>query len=315
VKKYCALLFLVLLVSCNKKTVIENTENTETIVAENVPEIECFYVWDQGLLIFYDGKIYYIDNSAEKYTILPEDSYYLAPDGYYRQIIDKHLTGLRSDELVFISGEYFSEFFTDFFDDSVNEYSNFDEYENYEFHYRNIKKITGSKFYTEYINGKLIEYKPENLYSTYMVGCKCHPYWWNPQSIPWVEGEADAGIGSYIEIEYNSPVKALSILTGFVDKNNLKLYKENNRPKVITITDFDNNTEYTVDIQDYVHFSDITFENLTQHIKITIKDVYPGTKYNDTCITALVERVHINTNRANFLLRLLNEAIENYEMF
>jgi hypothetical protein len=164
------------------------------------------------------------------------------------------------------------------------------------------------------VGGKFIEYKPENLYSTYFAECSCHRYTWNPKSIPWVEGEADAGIGSYIEIEYNSEIRTLSILNGFVDNNNLKLFKENNRPKIITAVDMDNGGEFDIEIPDYVYFSGVEFEKPTKHVKLIIKDVYSGTKYNDTCITVLVDGGNNNTND-NFFSEALNRALNSYKRF
>ena len=276
-------------------------------------EIKYFSVYDGANIIFHENKIYFIDENEEKYTILEENSYYLGEDGYYRLRIDRNLTKSNTNELILIDGKHFQDIFSQTSHDGTKNWSNFEEFDDWDaYYYKSVKKISSSKYFSEYINGKLIEYKPENLYTTYGVFCKCHPYSWNPNSVPWVASEPDNGIGAYIEIEYNFPIKVISILSGFVDPNNLRLFKQNNRPSFITVIDIENNEQFDIRIPDYVTFKDIVFQNETHHIKIIIKDIHKGTRYNDTCITGLVNR---NNYNERYYLSIINKAINDYTKF
>ena len=42
--------------------------------------------------------------------------------------------------------------------------------------------------------------------------------------------------------------------------------------------------------QDFVHFAEIDFPAKVSKVRFTIKDVYNGEKWNDTCITAVITR-------------------------
>ena len=324
-KRCLAIVFLILLVSCNRKTVAVSDagmDNHETILSiseddaatkpesgklerrekiplidpseryKDLPPIEGYNLGpgEPYYLIFYNDHIYVVDIDSQEYAILPENSYFLGEDGYYRVVIDKQLKRNYSGETIMINGKYvWHSFDNAYFSSLEKEYNNYDEYDVYEHLTRHIKNLSSSKYLKETINGKLLEYRAENLYNSFLRDCSCHGASVNIYSIPWVEGENDAGIGSYIEIEYESPVDVLSILNGFVDCQRLNLFRENNRPKVLTISDLENDKEYIIHVQDYVYFSDVAFEPETSKIRITISDVYPGTKYNDTCISALIE--------------------------
>jgi hypothetical protein len=298
---------------------IENIDDvfTEITVNQvNQSEINYFEVDDGCYIIFHDNNIYFVNENEKKYTVLPESSYYLGTDGFHRLRISRSVTGLNTDEMTLIGGKYFQDIFFQSKHDGAKDWSNFEEHDEWDsYYYGSVKKISSSRYFSEYVNGKRIEYRPENLYTTYGVFCKCHPYSWNVNSITWVVGEPDEGIGAYIEIEYNYPITILSVLNGFVDINNSKLFKENNRPSVLTIIDIENNYEFDINIPDYVHFSDIVFQKETRHIKLIIKDVHRGNKYNDTCITALVN----GRNDGNYLERyyweILNKAISEYRRF
>ena len=274
-------------------------------------EIRYFEIDEYKYLIFSENKIYFIDEYENKYTIFPESSYYLGEDGYYRLKIKKNMTLYRTDELVLIGGKYFQDIFSKSNHDGTKEWSNFEENDEWDsVYFRSVKNISSSKYLTEFVNGKLIEYKPKNLYTTYGVFCKCHQYSWNSNSIPWAVRIIDEEIEPYVEIEYNSPIRVLSVLNGFVDINNLKLFKENNRPYIITVIDIENNYEFDINIPDYVYFSEISFQKETKHIKLVIKDVYRGSKYNDTCITGLVNEGGYSDK---YYLNKLNNSINEYE--
>ena len=111
---------------------------------------------------------------------------------------------------------------------------------------------------------------------------------------PWVPGKenSSAGIGEYLEIEFTKPKNNLVVLNGFVDLEKRYLYKANNRVKkaVITSLDKDNPFEIEYEFEDYVHFSEIKFPAAVNKVRFTIKEVYKGNKWDDTCITAVITR-------------------------
>lgn len=114
---------------------------------------------------------------------------------------------------------------------------------------------------------------------------------WCKNSIPWVEGKEDDGIGETIEFDIIPQTWEaieginLRILNGYVDPLKPYLFKQNNRIKkllVQTDTGFSNELIFN----DAVEFTKIELPKETKHVKLTIKEVYKGTKYSDTCITA-----------------------------
>lgn len=118
-----------------------------------------------------------------------------------------------------------------------------------------------------------------------------NPRFWVKHNIPWVEGKVDDGIGESIEfdiiqIDWRAVVGIdLRILNGYVDPLKPYLFYQNNRLKTALI---ETDTGYITEINfnDKVEFTSVSLPKETLHVKITIKDVYRGTKFRDTCITA-----------------------------
>jgi glutaredoxin-related protein len=57
----------------------------------------------------------------------------------------------------------------------------------------------------------------------------------------------------------------------------------------------------------------LIFDNTTANIKLTIKNIYKGTKYNDTCISAIIP--HLNYYKDDSVEYKKNEitnAMKNY---
>lgn len=111
---------------------------------------------------------------------------------------------------------------------------------------------------------------------------------------PWVPGKEKnpSGIGEYLEIEFAKPKDNIVVLNGFVDLEKRYLYKANNRVKKAVITSLDDNTPFEIeyDFEDYVHFSEINFPKAVNKVRFTIKEVYKGDKWDDTCIQAVITR-------------------------
>ena len=109
---------------------------------------------------------------------------------------------------------------------------------------------------------------------------------------PWVPDKENnsSGIGEYLDIEFTEPKDNIVVLNGYVDLEKRYLYKANNRVKtaVITSLDEENPFEMEYEFEDYVHFSEIDFPCEVSKVRFTIKEVYKGEKWDDTCITAVI---------------------------
>lgn len=103
----------------------------------------------------------------------------------------------------------------------------------------------------------------------------------------WTEGVNGHGIGE--SLTFFAPdeqmVSGIKILNGYCKSE--KLYYENNRIKKIQIS-FSNGSIYTYTLSDYFgEYNIITFDEpeFCTSVKLSICEVYEGSKYDDTCIT------------------------------
>lgn len=116
---------------------------------------------------------------------------------------------------------------------------------------------------------------------------------------PWVEGVPGYGIGESFVLEntWGTVYKTLLIMNGFISYERPFLYKQNGRIKKIRVTGTRSGNEKVLDVLDTPHPQsvDISFITEPEDVRITIEEVYPGTKYDDTCIhfmiNSLVEAV------------------------
>lgn len=107
---------------------------------------------------------------------------------------------------------------------------------------------------------------------------------------PWVEGVKGNGIGE--SITYHATGEIIFFFNGFVSYSKPELYKYNSRVKKIKITSTSNNfEEMIVDLQDTPNPQTIKLPNRSGYVTIEILDVYPGTKYSDTCIHGITCKV------------------------
>jgi hypothetical protein len=106
----------------------------------------------------------------------------------------------------------------------------------------------------------------------------------------WAEGVPGDGTGEFLEIEFSRETDHMLVLNGYVDIFNRKLYKANNRVKTAHIKS--ENPEFSIryEFDDVVKFSEIRFPEKTASVTLTIEDVHKGTKYDDTCISAVFLR-------------------------
>ena len=134
-----------------------------------------------------------------------------------------------------------------------------------------------------------VVYKAENLGKfAYASGDHYSPFAWNFEGKPWVEGVKGYGIGEKITLSTKEPFSKFVILNGYVCPQKPGLYKKNSRVKTFSVKDLDNNQEYVFNLEDVVEFQSFYLRKKTQNIELTIKDVYKGDKWDDTCVTAIV---------------------------
>lgn len=108
---------------------------------------------------------------------------------------------------------------------------------------------------------------------------------------PWVEGVDGYGIGEGFTVDFKlKNDKYLLIINGYISFQKPYLYEQNARIKKIKITGLQSNKTAVLDVLDTPHPQsvDISFLNDTEGFSVEIVEVFPGTKYEDTCIHYLV---------------------------
>ena len=242
---------------------------------------------DESVLFFNDNEIYFMLPYEKKMMKLDRKLLAYDKDGFLKLTFNGR-------QALIIDGQGMKQLFTNFRTDGKNNYDRYASSEDSSgdyspFHSHNVKSISASSSLKENQYGQDIVYAPINLFRAFELGCRCHPYWWNNAHIPWVEGAKGNGINETISIEFNNPVYGFSILNGYADVQNMKLFKENSRVKKLKVEDFTNKFEYTMNFEDKVYFNYLELSKPSNSIRLTILEVYEGTKYQDTCISALIE--------------------------
>ena len=101
----------------------------------------------------------------------------------------------------------------------------------------------------------------------------------------WQEGEEDSGIGQSIHFTFHEPtfINAMCIYNG--KQTSLESFNENNRVAAFSL--FEDNL--TIELPDEMEPQYIVFENPLSEADVifTLKDIYEGSKWNDTCITEI----------------------------
>lgn len=158
-------------------------------------------------------------------------------------------------------------------------------------HDAGIKKITASSSLSESVQGKTQSYIPENLLDKIFL--KHHhdvrQYFFYDSTInPWVEGVEGDGVGEYLDIEFKKVSDELQILNGFVDFRRKHLFKANNRVKTILVESSEPKFSQEYELEDAAKYTSIKLPAKTNRVRITIKEVYPGTKWQDTCLSSIL---------------------------
>jgi len=147
-----------------------------------------------------------------------------------------------------------------------------------------IESISAWSVLTERVKGEVVEYDESRMrYPFYSyVDAELN---FNNASLFWAEGEKGPGIGGTIEVEFNREADHVMVLNGAVDIARLNLYKDNNRLKRVRVDGGAFSIEYA--FEDFVWFHKIAFPTAVDRITITVLEVYPGRKWDDTCVSAI----------------------------
>lgn len=106
-------------------------------------------------------------------------------------------------------------------------------------------------------------------------------------STAWIEGKLGTGIDEEIVVAMSEEkeISHFGIVPGFARDE--QIFKENNRPKKIEVM-FSDESTIEADLEDAYGMQFVEFEpRKTNSITIRIKEVYRGTKYNDTAIAEI----------------------------
>lgn len=251
------------------------------------------YVWHSKNFVTPDF-IYEFNNEECTYKKIDRNKLYLNKNGYLyfdKQIILPGFFCIRFD---IENGRLFNDSYAESRGSYFNDYFG--------------ASYSSSSCLTEKTKKGMITYEAENL-GKFAFERTDHyeSFSWNYNSIPWVEGEKDYGIGTTIKISTKEPFDTLSILNGYVDIEKLDLYKKNSRVKVFCIKDLDNNLEYRFELEDIVEFQFFYFDIETKNVELIIEDVYKGDLWKDTCIKGIVPM--------STYTQVENSSYQKYSMF
>lgn len=177
---------------------------------------------------------------------------------------------------------------------------------------KNQPRYSSYDFYNFWFNAKytassVLKEKSKDEIRTYQAGylgtfayTSDKPYEslsWNFDHYPWAEGENGYGIGTSIKMSTEQPFKMVIILNGYVDPMNPDLYRNNSRVKLFSVHDLDNDDDYYFEMADCVCFQFFYLNKQTKNIELTIKEVYEGDTWDNTCITAIIPEKNNSTIR------------------
>ncbi len=111
----------------------------------------------------------------------------------------------------------------------------------------------------------------------------------------------------WIEIDFlnrKKYIKKVGIISGYTKNKNL--FYKNNRIKLLSIKLNNSINEYKIYLNDTTDIQFFDIQKRISKLKFTIKDVFKGNKYNDTCIS----EIQIFENEEKDLLNNFNYYIE-----
>ena len=143
-----------------------------------------------------------------------------------------------------------------------------------------IDECTATSYLTGIIRGNPVLYKPENLAN-------------NDITKKWVEGNSGNGEGEVLRIKNDlTHPRTLYLINGFFDPQKTYLFYENTRIKTCLIRCYDENhilrETFVHDFLDTGNLQLIHFQQKYAYFDFEVKSVYPGSKYNDTAVSAIM---------------------------
>lgn len=135
--------------------------------------------------------------------------------------------------------------------------------------------VSSSSASSVYSGDNLGKHVPENMYDGKL-------------DTNWTEDASGNGVGEYVVFYFDDTYAVYKLRIYIGSHYSAGAYKQNCRPKAITLTFSDGSTEF-IRLEDSYDEQIITFNQYyyTDSIKITIEEVYTGTKYPDTVIAEL----------------------------
>ncbi len=131
---------------------------------------------------------------------------------------------------------------------------------------------------TSHLTENGVEYSPENLKDI-------------RTGRPWVEGVPGDGVGERIYLTYdrypNEGFSHLLLSNGFVSYRNPSLYGKNGRLKRIRVIDRESDFVQEFGIEDTPNYQILELNRPLKNIIIEIREVYPGSRWDDTCVNLL----------------------------
>lgn len=110
----------------------------------------------------------------------------------------------------------------------------------------------------------------------------------NPNSA-WVKGKPGDGIGEWIEVGFEPEftLSQIKIINGYAKSK--EIYSANNRVKKVVVNFSNGKSQEFILLDGTLGFQALKLPKPVKvdSLKITIKDIYQGTKYNDTCISEI----------------------------
>jgi len=104
----------------------------------------------------------------------------------------------------------------------------------------------------------------------------------------WVEGVKDDGIGQWVQINFDTTYKIKYILIRNGYQKSTLTYYNNNRVKKMLIY-YSDGTKQEIKLFDKMGYYRYPIKKKnTRFIKILIKEIFEGSKFNDTCISDVV---------------------------
>ncbi len=112
----------------------------------------------------------------------------------------------------------------------------------------------------------------------------------------WSEGAKGPGIGEWLELEpiVQKPLEAITIRPGYAFSQ--ERFEANARPKRMAV-ELNGSHRFTVDVPDSREEFRIAVSNYTKPVKkirLTFEEVWPGSRFEDLCVTGVRLHVHLD---------------------